>query len=67
MDLAYEARIDVRWAAEGELAAAVDEYASRIAGETLATSFERDASATSDHDTEVDGVVLGLSIAPASG
>jgi isoleucyl-tRNA synthetase len=65
MDLAYEARIAVRWAADGELAAAVDEYASRIAGETLATTFERDDGATSAHDTEVEGATLGLSIAPA--
>ncbi len=34
-------RIRVRWAAEGETAAALEEHASAIADEVLATSFER--------------------------
>ncbi|MGB5348987.1 MAG: isoleucine--tRNA ligase [Polyangiales bacterium] len=62
MDLAYEARIEVKWNADGELAEAIEEHASRIAGETLATGFIRAAAAASDHDTEIDGNPLALSI-----
>ena len=62
MDLAYEARIEVTWNAEGELAEAIEEHAARIAGETLATGFVRAAAAASEHDTEIDGAPLALSI-----
>ena len=62
MDLAYEARIEVRWNADGALADAIEEHASRIAGETLATGFLRAAAAASEHDTEIDGSPLTLSI-----
>jgi len=62
MDLAYEARIEVRWAADGELAQAIEEHASRIAGETLAVEFHRSDAASGEHDTEVEGVRLGLAI-----
>jgi len=63
MDLAYEARIEVKWDAEGELAEAIEEHAARIAGETLATGFVRAAAAAvSEHDTEIDGNSLALSI-----
>ncbi len=62
MDLAYEARIEVKWDAAGELAEAIEEHASRIAGETLATGFIRAAAAASEHDTEIDGNPLTLSI-----
>jgi isoleucyl-tRNA synthetase len=62
MDLAYEARIEVKWNAEGELADAIEEHAARIAGETLATGFVRAAAAASEHDTEIDGNPLTLSI-----
>jgi isoleucyl-tRNA synthetase len=62
MDLPYEARIDVSWSAEGDLAAAIEEHADRIAGETLARGLTRVEGATSDHDTEVDGAALGLVI-----
>ncbi|MGB5548637.1 MAG: DUF5915 domain-containing protein, partial [Polyangiales bacterium] len=65
MDLAYEARIEVRWDADGELAAAIEEHAKRIASETLATGFVRGAEAASEHDTEIDGNPLGLAINPA--
>ena len=64
MDLAYEARIRVGWAADGELAKAIEEHASRIAGETLATGFDRNDSASGDHDTEIEGARLGLAIDP---
>jgi hypothetical protein len=66
MDLVYEARIEVSWDAEGDLAAAIDEHAARIASETLATAFmQRSNAAKSEHDTEIDGMPLRLSIAPA--
>jgi isoleucyl-tRNA synthetase len=65
MDLAYEARIEVSWTADGELAAAIEEHAERIAGETLATGFARDEAASSDHDTEIEGNPLGLFIRSA--
>ena len=63
MDLAYEARIEVSWDAEGELAAAIEEHAERIAGETLATGFKRGTASASEHNTEIDGTALSLSIA----
>jgi len=65
MDLAYEARIEVAWAADGELARAIEEHSERIAGETLATGFSQAAGATSEHDTEIEGTALGLAISPA--
>jgi isoleucyl-tRNA synthetase len=66
MDLAYEARIEVSWNADGDLAQAIEEHASRIAGETLASAFAQgDADTSSEHDTEVEGEPLGLSITQA--
>ena len=65
MDLPYEARIEVAWSADGELAAAIDEYADRIAGETLASAFARTDSASSEHDAEIEGISLGLAIRAA--
>ncbi len=65
MDLPYEARIEVRWQAAGELAKAIQEHASRIAAETLASSFvQGDVPATSDHHTEIDDNPLALAIQP---
>jgi isoleucyl-tRNA synthetase len=65
MNLAYEARIEVTWAADGELAAAIEEHAERIAGETLATGFERSDAASSEHHTEIEGEKLSLAIKEA--
>ena len=62
MNLAYEARIEVKWNAEGELAKAVEEHAARIAQETLASEFVRAADASGEHDSEIDGNPLTLSI-----
>jgi isoleucyl-tRNA synthetase len=62
MDLAYEARIGVRWTADGELAEAIEEHAARIAGETLAIRFDREDTAAGEHDAEIEGVRLGLFI-----
>jgi len=66
MDLAYEARIEVSWNADGDLARAIEEHAGRIAAETLASAFVQGAAATSsEHDTEVEGTPLGLTITEA--
>ena len=66
MDLAYEARIDVSWNADGDLSQAIEEHANRIATETLATGFTRGGPDTSsEHDTEIDGTPLALAITPA--
>ena len=66
MDLAYEARIEVSWSADGDLADAIEEHASRIAAETLASSFARGADGTSsEHDTQIDEERLGLGITQA--
>ena len=65
MDLPYEARIEVGWTASGDLAEAIEEHMDRIAGETLAARFARTEGATSEHDAEIQGTTLGLSIAPA--
>jgi hypothetical protein len=65
MDLPYEARIEVTWSADGDLAAAIEEHADRIARETLATGFARADAASSDHDTKIDGAALGLGISAA--
>jgi isoleucyl-tRNA synthetase len=66
MDLAYEARIEVTWNADGELAEAIEEHAQRVASETLASGFTRGGADTgSEHDTEVDETPLALSIVPA--
>ena len=60
-DLAYDARIEVEFAAEGEpLAAALAEHGARIANETLATRFDA-AEFPADADvetTEVEGHAL---------
>jgi isoleucyl-tRNA synthetase len=66
MDLAYEARIEVSWSADGDLAQAIEEHAHRIAAETLATCFTQGGPDTrSEHDTEIDGTPLSLSITAA--
>jgi isoleucyl-tRNA synthetase len=66
MDLAYEARIEVSWNADGELAEAIEEHTGRIASETLASSFTRGGpGTTSEHDTEIDESPLTLSITPS--
>jgi isoleucyl-tRNA synthetase len=65
MDLAYEARIEVSWNADGELADAIEEHAGRIASETLATGFSRGSASASEHDTEIEGTPLSLSITAA--
>jgi isoleucyl-tRNA synthetase len=66
MDLAYEARIQVSWNADADLARAIEEHAARIAAETLATAFTRGGPDTGgEHDTDIEGTPLSLSITPA--
>jgi isoleucyl-tRNA synthetase len=66
MDLAYEARIEVSWNAEGDLAQAIAEHAARIAAETLAAGFAQGGpGTTSEHDTEIEGTPLALTITEA--
>lgn len=68
MDLAFDDRIIVRFVADGELAKAIEEHSERIAGETLASSFAAGMPDTEDvaqHQTEVEGSGLTLSIARA--
>ncbi len=66
MDLPYEARIEVTWKSGGEVAQAIEEYAERIAGETLATRFEPgDAEGDTVEETEIEGTPLRLGITKA--
>ena len=63
MDLPYEARIEVSWKAEGEVADAIREHKSRIAQETLATQLEAgDGDGDTIEKTEVEGSPLLLGI-----
>jgi len=72
LDLAYEARIRVRYTAAEELALAISEHAELIASETLAQSLaalsdadKSDATALGDkQDVDVDGEALTFWIAP---
>jgi isoleucyl-tRNA synthetase len=62
-DLAYDARIEVRYVAEGELAKAIEEHAAYIAGETLATSLSAGVGEGADEGGDVDGSSLALYVA----
>jgi isoleucyl-tRNA synthetase len=62
LDLPYEARIEVTFAAEGEVKAAIEEHAAYISGETLATKLEAGEPAGEVHETEVDGTPLCFEI-----
>jgi isoleucyl-tRNA synthetase len=63
MDLPYEARIEVLWRAEGEVAEAIREHRERIAGETLAVRLEEGSPAAGAVETEVEGTPLAFSVA----
>jgi isoleucyl-tRNA synthetase len=61
MDLAYEARIRVLYAASGDLALAIAAHAALIAGETLAlelTPIEAAAGQGEKHEVDIDGAPL---------
>ena len=60
LDLPYEARIEVTYAPDGELAAAIAEHANGIARETLATKLE--AGSASEHTAEIDGHAFAFNI-----
>jgi len=62
MDLPYEARIAVTWAAEGDLAGAITAHRDWIAGETLATVLEPGAPQGEVHETEVEGMPLRFGV-----
>ncbi len=67
MDLPYEARIEVRWQATGNLADAIAEHSERIARETLSERFEPgDATGTTIEETEIDGASLRLGISAST-
>jgi len=63
-DLPYEARIEVTYAAGGELADAIEAHKDAIAGETLAQRLE--AGEASEHETEVEGFALAFDIRPCA-
>ena len=62
LDLPYETRIKVVYAAEGQLAEAIAEHRDWIAGETLAASFEPGAPSGERHETEVNGTPFHFTI-----
>lgn len=69
MDLAFEQRIALRYAASGKLAEALEEHAAKVAGEVLAETFEAGNAAGGDaggtkHETEVDGASFTFWIEP---
>ena len=66
LDLPYEARVDITWQADGELATAIDAHSKTIAAETLALSMT--AGAASEHEADIDGTsfVFDMSVCDAS-
>jgi isoleucyl-tRNA synthetase len=68
MNLAYEARIRIRYAAAGDLAQAIADNAEGVARETLALELDvlaGDAAPGEKHETDVDGEPLSFWIALA--
>jgi len=68
LDLDFEARIDLRYRAEGELARALDDHGARIAGEVLATSFEAGEGLGNAEiqETDVEGSAFAFWLQTAS-
>jgi len=64
-DLAFDARIHVRWTADGTLAEAIDEHAGYIASQVLATVFEPGDGEGDGVTGDVDGAALSFWIAEA--
>ncbi|MHC4953176.1 MAG: class I tRNA ligase family protein, partial [Planctomycetota bacterium] len=60
LDLPYEARIEISYETDGELAAAIAEHGESIARETLATKLE--AGPAGEHTAEVDSHNLKFNI-----
>lgn len=65
LDLPYEARIDVVWSADGEVAQAIERHADYIAGETLATRLDAGEVGADSHAGDVEGEPLRFAIARA--
>jgi len=61
LDLPYEARIEVTYRADGEVAQAIAEHADAIGGETLAVSLT--AGEASQHEATIDDQTLHFDIA----
>jgi isoleucyl-tRNA synthetase len=64
MDLAYEARIRVRYEAEGELEEAIREHVAWISSEILATELEPRGSSKKSrgvrHEAKIEGTPIGV-------
>jgi len=65
MNLPYEARVNVRWSAAGELAEAIAAHAGWIARETLARSLAPGTPSGGAVAADVDGEALSFSVEPA--
>ncbi len=63
-DLAFDARVEVHWSAEGELAGAIRAHRERIAGEILAASFLERAPTGEAEVTDIDGHTLTFTMTP---
>jgi isoleucyl-tRNA synthetase len=66
LDLPYEARIEVTWSADAEVAEAITRHADYIAGETLAVRLHPGEVASDAHGGDVEGEPLRFAIARAS-
>lgn len=68
MDLAYEARIFVRYVATGELAQAIEDHRNNITSETLSIELgpAGDEPIGERHETEVEGAPLIFYVRPVS-
>ncbi|MCK6460433.1 MAG: isoleucine--tRNA ligase [Planctomycetes bacterium] len=62
MKLPYEARIEVAYAAEGDLAQAISEHRAWIMGEALATRLDAGAPAGTVHEADVEGLPFRFGI-----
>ncbi|MBX3247918.1 MAG: isoleucine--tRNA ligase [Myxococcales bacterium] len=60
-DLPYDARVTVRWAAEGELADALLAHGAAVAKEILATSFEQ-AEGALEEEATIEGMTLRFTV-----
>jgi len=58
LDLPFEARIELRWQSEGEVADAIEAHGETIAKEVLATRFDRGDGEGDAHEAEVEGTAL---------
>jgi isoleucyl-tRNA synthetase len=66
MKLPYEARIEVTYEAEGDLAKAIDEHRAWIMAETLAVKLVAGAPSGTVHELDIDGASLRLRVRAAA-